>query len=122
VQLWIDDPDDERRDRSARELLTELRDVDLGSVELIRQESLPPGAKSAAAFTLGALAVAILPSVLPALIDFLKAWTSRGDNRSIRVKRQQGDQLLEVEYNPTEMSPDDVVELVKTLEATLRDG
>jgi hypothetical protein len=113
-----EDTDADALDRLTRQLRTEIQELDVESVELVKREAIPSGAKSAEATALGALAVAILPEVLPKLIEFLHARLGRGDNK-VRLKAQAGDRSLEVEYSPRTMSVAEVKSLVDTLTGTL---
>jgi hypothetical protein len=116
------DADAEELDRLARNLRTEIRELDIESVELVREETLPKGAKSAEAVTLGALAVAVLPGVVPKLVDLLQTWSMRGVNRAVKVKTQVGDRSLEVEYSPATMSQAELKSLVDMLTGALAPG
>ena len=111
--------DAEDLDRLTRQLRDELRDLDLESVELAPGEKAPPGAKSPEALTLGALAVGILPSLIPKLIDFLQAWSLRGQNRVVKIKANIGDRSVEVEYAPGATSEAAVKGLVEALTGAL---
>jgi hypothetical protein len=113
------DADTEELDQLTRRLFGEIRELDVESVELAGGEAVPAGAKSAEAITLGVLAVAVLPTLLPELVRFLQAWSLRGENRTIKIKTQAGDRAVELEYNPSTMSLDQVQSLVETLNETL---
>jgi len=90
-------PDD--LDALTRTLRDELQELDLQSVDLMRAGgAAPAGTKSAEAITLGALAITLLPSVLPKLIECLQAWSLRGQNRTVKIKANVGDRSLELEY------------------------
>ena len=86
-------------DALTRRLRDELGDLDLQSVSLVKEGAAPSGAKSAEAVTLGALAVTLLPSVLPKLVEFLQAWSLRGQNRTVKIKANVGDRSVELEYS-----------------------
>ena len=102
IQLHLDlqmgeDAVPDELDLLTRQLHRELRELDVEEVDLIKDTQAPEGTKSAEVVTLGALAVAVLPTVLPKLIDFLQAWAMRADNRTIKVKTQVGEKSLEFE-------------------------
>ena len=118
LTLYVDvgeDADADELDRLTRQLRAEMQELEVESVELVKEDSVPDGAKPAEAVTLGALAVAILPSIVPKVIEFLQAWSMRTENRAVKVKTQIGDRSLEVEYSPTTMSQDELKHLVETL-------
>jgi hypothetical protein len=97
IQVSLEDRDDELLDSLARQLLDELSEQPVESVELARSGAAPEGTKSAEAVTLGALAVAVLPSVLPKLVEFCQAWALRGQGRTVKFKGKVGGQDLEFE-------------------------
>ena len=113
------DMDADQLDRLTRQLRNELLDLDTESVDLVKSEAAPEGTKSAEAVTAGALAVAILPSFLPKLIEYLQSWTMRGEERKVKVKSQIGDRSIELEYSPNALSQEELKELVTTLTETL---
>jgi hypothetical protein len=87
----------EALDALARELLGELRQTDVESAELATAGAAPPGTKSADALTLGAVAVAVLPTFLPKLVDFVQAWSLRGQGRTVKFKGKVAGQEVEFE-------------------------
>jgi hypothetical protein len=113
------DADDEERDRVTRQLRDELRDLDgVEPVKPVEAGTVPEGAKSAEAMTLGALAVTILPSVIPKFIEFLQTWSMRGENRTVKIEARIGDRSVNVEV-PRTMSPDELKGLVDMLTGAL---
>ncbi len=122
LTLHIDageDADAEELDHLTRQLLGEIQELDVESVELAGDEVVPEGAKAVDPVTLGVLAVAVLPTVIPALITYLQTWSMRGAGRTVKLKTQKGDQSVEVEYDPKTMSPAELKSLVETLNETL---
>ncbi|MFQ6102410.1 MAG: hypothetical protein ACE5OS_14455 [Anaerolineae bacterium] len=118
IQLHLtvaeEDADPERLDGLTRRLLRDLRELGAESVERASGGVLPEGAKGDA-FTLGALALAVVPAFLPKLIDFLQAWSLRGESRRVKIKTPAG---LEVEFTPEKkLSQAELVELVEKLTA-----
>ena len=110
--------DAEETDRVTRQLLGEVWDLQVESVELATEGSTPKGSKSGEAIALGALAVQVLPVLLPKLLDFLQAWLLRGGDRKLRIRTQVGDQSVEVEV-PASMSQADLKGFVDTLTGAL---
>jgi len=97
VQITLDDSDPEELDGLARQLVDELSEQPVESVDLARSGPAPSGTKSADAITLGAVAVAVLPSVLPKLVEFIQAWALRGQGRTVKFKGKVGGQDIEFE-------------------------
>ena len=91
------DADPEELDRLTRRLRDEIRELEVESVELAEGGTAPPGAKSAEAVTLGALAVVVLPTVLPKLVEFLQAWAMRGQARTLKFKGKISGEQIEIE-------------------------
>lgn len=111
--------------REALDEATRSLQAELGEPELT--ESVSPaagapagvGAKGGEAIAVGALLLAVLPSTLPALIEFLKGWTLR--NRTVRLKLQLGETAIEAEYDPTAMTPGELDALVGRLKAQIQE-
>jgi hypothetical protein len=113
------DADAEELDRLTRQLRNEIQELDVESVELVRGGAKPEGAKVLEVVTLGSLAVAVLPSVVPKLVEFLQNWLMRGENRRVKIKTQVGDRAVELEYSPSAMSQAELKGLVETLTSAL---
>lgn len=106
------DADDERLDELTRRLMRDLRDLGAESIERPSGEAAPEGAKGDP-FTLGALALVAAPAFLPKLVEFLQAWSLRGESRKIKIKTPAG---LEVEFTPEKkLSQAELLALVKKL-------
>lgn len=123
IILQIDageDADKEELDQLTRQLRNEILEIDVDSVDSVKNREVPKGAKGVDAAVLGTVAVHLLPAVVPALIGLIKAWSMRGENRLVKIKTQIKDKAVELEYNPERMTPDDVKELVDTLTGTLK--
>ena len=110
-----DEIDDEELDRFTRQLRAEIEELDVESVDLVKEQTVPKGSKDAEAVTLGALAVTLLPVVVPKLLDFLQSWCVRKNSQTVKIKSQVGDRLVEVEFSPSTTSPTELQELVKAL-------
>lgn len=112
LELETATTDHDTIDLTTRELLGELRDIDLESAELLTDKSIPEGSKSAEATTLGILAIAVLPAVLPQLIELLQAWVTRTDDRIVKIRSQKGERILEIEYCPDSISNKELSQMV----------
>ncbi len=124
LTLQIDvgqDADADELDRATRQLRDEIQELGVESAELAKTANAPAGTKSVEAVTLGALAISVLPTVLPKLIEFLQAWSMRREGRTVKIKTQVGDRAVEVEYSPKTMSQAELKSLVETLTSTLAD-
>ncbi len=64
---------------------------------LARAGAAPEGSKAAEVLTLGAVAVAVLPAVLPKIVEFCQAWALRGQGRTVKFKGKVGGQDIEFE-------------------------
>lgn len=113
------DPDAEELDHLTRQLLDEVQELDVESAELVKGETLPTGAKAGEVVTLGALAVTVLPVLVPKLIEFVQSWSTRAEGRIVKIKAQVDDRSVEVEYNPVTMSVDELKRLVNTITQSL---
>ncbi len=94
-------------DRITRQLCSELRDFGVEPASM-PAGAAPAGTKSADALTVGALTICVLPPMLPKLMDYLESWVQRGRDRTVKVKVQVGDRMIDVEYPSS--APDPIVE------------
>jgi hypothetical protein len=115
-----EDADTEELDLATRQLREDLEEFPVESIDLLKKQELPEGAKSAEAVTLGALSLVVLPELIPKIVEYLQSWTMRAENRKVTIKTQVGDRSIELEYAPAAMSPDEVKDLVKTLTKALK--
>lgn len=102
--LSISEPeaDAERLDLAARRLLQELRELPLESAALASAGRLPAGAKGLDPAT-AAIAVAVLPSLLPQLTEFLRTWVLQGRGRQIKFKGKIRGHSVEYEGSLAEL-------------------
>ena len=112
-----EDADPERLDELTGRLLRDLRELGAESVERPSGGVMPEGAKGDP-FTLGALALVAVPAFLPKLVEFLQAWSLRGESQGRRVKIKTPAEL-EVKFTPEKkLSQAKLVTLVEKLAQT----
>ena len=114
-----EEADDDALDRVTRDLRSELLGLDVDSVEFVKSGESPEGAKSAEAVTIGSLAVILLPTLIPKLLEYLQSWSLRAESRKVSIKTQVGDRSIELEYSPAAISSDELEKLVQTLSSSL---
>ena len=100
-------------DRITRQLSSELRELGVESVKL-SAGAAPAGAKSADALTLGALTVCVLPPMIPKLMEYLESWVGRTKARTVKIKIQAGDRMIDVEY-PSDAPDPAIDELIQKM-------
>ena len=105
-------------DALTRRLRSEIQDFGVEDVTLKTTTAVPAGTKSVEAVTVGALAITLLPQVLPRLIEFLQAWSLRGKDRTVKIKASVGDRSVDIEY-PEGASEVAVQELIQRMTDTL---
>ncbi|CAG0958012.1 hypothetical protein ANRL3_00682 [Anaerolineae bacterium] len=118
LNLFVDagrDTGAEELDRLTRQLLSEMQAIDVESVDLVGQVSTPAGAKVVDPVTLGALAIVVLPAVLPKLIEFLQALVIRKEDSVVKIKLQRGDRSIEIERPVKSMSRSELKSEVEML-------
>ena len=90
VELYIEisavDTKEEDIDQMTRQLLSELRETNVESAELVTSDHIPSGAKAGETITMGSIVVSTLPTVLPAVIALVQSWISRGQGRTVKFK------------------------------------
>lgn len=116
VQIESADATEGELDDLARQLHDEIRDLKVDDVGPARGGALPEDAKAGEALITGALAIQLLPSLLPPLAELLAHWAERVRPRhqTLKLKFTSGDQNLDLEYDP---ATTDVQQLVAALTA-----
>lgn len=97
LQISVQDATAEELDEITRQLYDELRDLDVESVDLVSAGPAPEGTKTVDPITIGALAIAVLPTFMPKLVEFIQAWALRGQGRTIKFKGKVAGQAIEFE-------------------------
>ncbi len=113
---------EEELDMSARQLRRELLELGVEAVGPAEGTSVPEGARSVEALTLGTLAVTLLPTAVPKFIELLRDWLLRAKDRRVSIKVAVGPRSLDVEYNADAMSVADLRNLTETLTKVLEGG
>jgi len=106
IEVSAQDTSSEDIDRMTRQLLSELRELDIESVELTKGGIAPAGSKGDP-ITLGSIAIQVLPAVLPSVIGLVQSWAARGQGRTVKFKGKG------IEF---EGSPEEFQKLLATLE------
>lgn len=85
IEISASDATAEDVDWMTRQLLSELRDLDIESAQLTRGGTAPAGTKGDP-ISIGSIALELLPSVLPSVVGLVQAWASRGQGRTVKFK------------------------------------
>lgn len=93
-------------DEMTRQLLSELREMDVESAELTKGGIAPKGSKGDL-MTIGSIAVAVLPAFLPNVVSLVQDWVERGHGRTVKFKG------MGIEF---EGSPEELQKLLDSLE------
>ncbi len=84
------DSDAERLDTLTTYLQRDLRELGADSVERSSAGAAAEQGAKGDPFTLGALALVAIPAVLPKILEFLQAWSLRGEQRVVKIKTPDG--------------------------------
>jgi hypothetical protein len=118
LEFNVDDGDYGQLDSLTHQLNYELQDLDIQSVDYLRLEPIS-GVKSTDPIIVGALLIAVGPTVIGKVFEFLQAWTMRREGLTMKIKIQtEHGESLEIEV-PTTTSPDEVKNWINTLSNTL---
>ena len=72
LEVSAEDATEDELDRMTRQLLSELRNMEVESAELAGGEAAPAGTKSVDPVTIGTLAITVLPTLLPKIVEFIQ--------------------------------------------------
>ncbi len=103
IEISAQDATVEDIDRMTRQLLIELRNTDIERVGLVSSEHLLKGSKSVDPVTIGVLAVSVLPTLLPKIVDLVQAWALRGQGKVVKFKGKVNGQIIEFEGSSSEL-------------------
>jgi hypothetical protein len=110
IEVSASDATEDDIDSMTRRLLSELRDMEVESAELTKGGPAPHGTKSVDPVMMGNIAIAVLPSILPKVVDFVQSWAMRGHGNAVKFKGRIAGQGIEFEG-----SPEDLRELLENL-------
>jgi hypothetical protein len=112
VSLDMPGADDNEIDRMTRALRSELENLDVERATLANTGPAPKGTKAGDPVTLGAIALVVLPTLLPRLVTFLQNWMKRGDRKkNIRVRLEEDGKVVDIELDDTERSVEEILAL-----------
>lgn len=106
VQVSAENTPDEDIDFMTRQLLSELRRLDINSAKLAGGGPAPRGSKGDP-ITIGTIAVQAVPLAIPGVVTLVQAWMARGQGRTVKFKGKG------IEF---EGSPEEFQKLLATLE------
>jgi hypothetical protein len=85
IEISASDVTEEDVDWMTRQLLSELRELDVDSAELSKGGTAPAGTKGDP-ISIGSIVLELIPSVLPSVVGLIQAWSSRGQGRTVKFK------------------------------------
>ena len=115
LEVSADDATAEDIDWMTRDLLSMLREMDVEWVELKKGGPAPKRSKIGDVITTGAIVMAVVPAVLPKIVDGIQAWVMRGSNRTVKFEGKIAGQPVKFEG-----SAQDLQNLLATLQKASR--
>jgi hypothetical protein len=85
IEISAADATEEELDRITRQLLSQLRELDVESAQLTKGGTAPSGSKGES-MTIGSIVIEVLPAILPSVIGLIQAWVTRGRGRTVKFK------------------------------------
>jgi hypothetical protein len=116
LTLAIEGTSDTDREELARltgQLRSQLLELDVDRVELVRGGKAPPGSKVADPVTIGAIIVTLAPAMIQAVIALVQNWHKGGDHPVSGIKLTLGHDSLEL----TNASPEQLERLTRAFMA-----
>lgn len=105
IEILDSNATEEELDSMTRNLLSDLRETDIESANLVSLGTVPEGS-TGDPIIIGTLAMTALPVVLPSVIDMIKDRVNRGQSRTVKFKGKG------IEF---EGSPEDLEKLLASL-------
>jgi hypothetical protein len=103
-------------DSLTRALHSELSELPIERVNFTAGTA-PPRAKVADPVTLGALAIAVLPSFLPKVLEFLERWAQRSSSLTMKLKIARAGTNVEIELPASSAGTDQLRKVLQALDA-----
>ncbi len=85
-------------------------------VEAFREDA-PDGSKGFGAAVLGELFIEVLPDAVGGLVQFLNNWMQARNGKVVTLKFERDGQVVDLSYNPSGSSSEDVKEILAMLMA-----
>jgi hypothetical protein len=111
--------DDDALDALTRNVLTELRELDLENVELAMSGQTPYGSKSSdTAIAIGTLFLAVLPSAVPKLIEVIGNLASR-IRPQIEIVLEDNERKVAIKFTPSEESEKQIAKALELARSSI---
>ena len=110
--------DSEYLDQLTLQLLSEIQELSVENVALVRGTEIPTGARSAEAVEVGSLSVALRPAFLVQLLELLWEWTARESSREVTIESTGGREGRRGQERP--QGADDLRSLLEQLRTLMR--
>lgn len=96
LEISSADASEDELDDLTRRYLHELNQTDVDSARLVQGGPVPSGAKGDPV-TVGSIAIAVLPALLPKIVETIQGWLLRGNNRTVKFKGVVNGQSVDFE-------------------------
>lgn len=120
IELSLDGGNDAELDELTRQLMAEVEDLRVDSVEQVSAGEAPDGTKAVDMLVIGQMAVSLAPTIIPPLFELLKSWVERKPSTPVKIRVKVGKRTALIEYDPTKTSAQELEVLVKTLSRSLK--
>ena len=120
IELSVDGADNAELDELTNQLKTEIRDLNIDSVEKVFDGVPPEGTKALDSAAIGEMLVTLAPIVIPPLFDLLKSWVERKPSTPVKIKVKVGKRTAHIEYDPTKTSAKDLETLIKAIGKSIK--
>lgn len=108
----------QRLNATTVKLKSELSRLKPLAIDLQRDPNAPDGTMSVEAFTVGAMVLAVLPTMIPTVIEYLRDWCLRNANHTITIKKRIGEEEIEVSF-PEDLSSERLQNLLKVVSSNI---
>ena len=111
----------QRLNATTIKLKSELSRLKPLAIDLQRDPHAPDGTMSVEAFTVGAMVLAVLPTAVPAIIEYLRDWCLRNTNHTITIKKRSGEEEIEVSF-PEDFSSERLQKLLQVVSSNISES
>jgi hypothetical protein len=115
LQIQTEDGRPEERAELTMWLRDQIRNLPVESVEIPKAAAIPEGARSGDPFSWGALVIAIAPTVIEQLLNFLRDRLKR-QKTSVKVRVECEGKILVIDGEPGSAQFEAITEFLKDLD------
>jgi hypothetical protein len=120
IEVLLEEGDPAELEALTRQLQAEVAELHVDAIQPVSLGAAPEGSKALDMAAVGQMMVTLAPTVVPPLFELLKSWVERKPSTPVKIRIKVGNRTAQIEYDPTRTSAEDLEQLVKALNKSLK--